>query len=231
MGWRIDPTVGRRLRAAVATMEEMRRHTGVHRASMDAPRFRRFLGETLLLDADDLADATTISERLGREIGRPCEVPDAIAAANRMQANSTGLALSRHMGVDPVRLVLCAYDARARAVDGHRVVEASVRRALGAAARRGEVDEIGIKVTLARGVSWQGRRMCARSVDLPDSVLGDLPGRSMRCLTDHRWEGWDRISIVSAVRRGHSLIVDTDATGMEPVMSGVEGFEDGRKSR
>lgn len=221
MGWRIDPTVARRLRAAVATMEGMRRDTGVHRTIMTPPRFRQFLGETLLLQDEDLKDAEAIAQRLADGIGRPCVVPDAIGEANRIHANAVGMALARHMGVDPVRLVMCAYDARARVTDGDRIVEASIVRALGAAARRGDVDEIAIKVTLGKGVTWHRGRLSARTMQLPDSVLRQLPGRTMRSVTDHDWRGWDDISITSAMRRGGSLVIETDAVRLEPVMDGA----------
>ena len=215
MGWTIDPSVGGRIRACTSAADAFGGATCVHGVAMERPAFRRFLRDTLLLEGQEDVDAEAVGARLAAVAGERFEAPPEIAAANRLGIPSGSLSLARHMGIDPVRLAMCAFDARGRAGDGARCVEATVRRALGRERTRGASDAILVKVTLSRGVTWTGRRLTARSTVVPAAVLQDLPGHSMRVVTDHSWSGWDSITVRSVERRGDSLIVDTDADAME----------------
>lgn len=221
MGWITDPSIGRRIRACISSIEALRGDTSVHRAVMKPAEFRTFLSETLGLACDDLEDSQTITERLSAHLHRACEAPSSIRNLNSLMVSAAGLSLARHMGVDPLRLAMCAFDARGRASDGAKVVDVEIRRALGRAARQGEPDRLSVRITLANGVVWLGRRMTARDSVIPAAMLTTLPGRTMRAITDHPWAGWEDITITSTERRGNSLIIDTDAVSEVDVFEAV----------
>lgn len=213
MGWRIDASVGRRLRSSISTMETMRGTMRVLRKPMDPRDYRAFLTDTLMLRDEDMSDAHAIDARIGGTIGMDCLMPDAVAEGN-LQVSATSLALARHMGVDPVRLMLAAHDAKPRAVDGDQTIAVCIERAFGRQKANGVADRLDIRIGLAPGATWRGARLSMRRTQLPEAMTAVLAGRMLTDVLAHPWEGWHGVRITGALRKGDSLIIDTDATRM-----------------
>lgn len=227
MAWILDPSIGKRLRSSISTLEKMRRSTCVLRASLEPNSFQRFMTDTLLLQEQDMVDAEGLAARICDTLSMACMMPDEIVAQNRFEMNVMNVALSQHMGVDPIRLLLAAFDAKARAIEGERSVEITLKRSWGKRRKAGKPDQLDMRIMLAKDVMLRGSRITARRTQLPEAVINTLPGRRLDDIIQFPWEGWKDIGIVGAARRGDSLIIDTDA---RDVITNFE-FEDEAKSR
>lgn len=211
MGWIVNPSIGKKLRSAVTTLEVMNRTTMVLREPMEPARFKTFLSDTLLLSEKQRGSAEDIVARVSETIALPCAMPDDLARDNRFEINRVSIQLARHLGVDPIRLMLAAYDAWAKASDGDASIHAEIKRSWGRQRQRGRADRLDIQIDLGGGALWRGSRMTLRRTVMPDAVVNALPGRNMADIVSHPWPGWRDISIVGASVSGDSLLIETDA--------------------
>jgi hypothetical protein len=212
-----DPTIAARLKLNFLTSRKMSGPISIHRVPYERLSYKRFLLETLGLTDEDLETKEKTGQRLNALIAEPCVMPTDIHAKNHLEVDAFTNSLMRHLGVDPVRLLLAGHDARMQATDGVRSITMKIDRALGKERDAGAPDRLDIKITLAPGVFWKGSRLTARKTALPQSIVGTLQGRPIRDVVGHDWDGWDAVRITSAQRKGDSLVIDTDACGTIPL--------------
>lgn len=212
-----DPTIAARLKLNLLTSRKMSGPIPIHRVPYERLSYRRFLIETLGLSDDDLETKEKVGNRLNALIAEPCLMPADVHAKNPLKANAFTISLMRHLGVDPIRLLLAGHDARMQATDGVRSIAMKIDRALGKERDVDRADQLDVKITLAPGVFWKGSRLTARKTAVPQSIVGTLEGRPIRDVVGHDWNGWDAVRITAAQRKGNSLVIDTDAGATVPL--------------
>lgn len=209
MSWTVNAGIGRRLLNAISTVDRMRGATRVMMASLDREQFGAFLKETLLLRDEDVIDAETISARIARTIATPCRVPAVMAEENQLEINGTTLALCRHLGIEPLRLQLAAFEAKATARRDGVEMSVGTMRPYGRQ-RTTRKPSLTVRLGLAPGVQWHDGSLIIRRTTLPQAMLATLRGRPASDVLDHDWPGWRDLTVRGAACTGDTLTVRMD---------------------
>lgn len=166
-------------------------------------RLRDIIRTTLGI-SDDMDTPALIEAHVGSTIGKPVELPEQLATGlERARIAIDDVGLARHMGVDPLRLLLLGHDTIAT-VTGGRARIRSVPLWLD-----GRLDRVEVAFTLGKGVTWRNGTLRSTNTRIPETMLDSMEGRTLDGIVDHRWDGWKRLRVERASQSGRTLVLAT----------------------
>lgn len=218
MKWKLDADIGSRTLATIAASTRTQGNINVWGARLSSKRLKTFLADDLLLREEDMVDDRSVADRLESLLHLPIEPIDEVAEAMAdVEMAEATHGLLRHMRIDPLRFALSSFATRMEARRGAEIVKAEVRTP---PVRSGAGNRtLDVTVILAKGISWRNGQLSARGVELPQTVVATMAGRSLTGIVDHDWNGWADMKIVEARQDGVTLVVRTGREDAMPLVN------------
>lgn len=220
MSWTLNPTIAARIAAtrAAARSVGMSFHLLGHTVS-DATLIdivRDTLGIPDEAEGEDMAHA--VSSTLHLPVATPITIAPALMTATIARDDAL---LARHLGVDPLRLLLAGNDAVAKVTRGAMSLRVIPKW------RNAALEHVDISFKLARDVTWRNGRLAVRGTQLPHAVTDAMVGRGLDSVHNESWEGWKRMVVQSAVQTANTVTFDTgrqERVTLASLGTGAEGL-------
>lgn len=220
MTWTPNPSIASRIassRAAASTIGSSFRMLG---ATVSDTELLGIIRHTLAIPDD--APTGEITRIIAGTLHMPLQVPRPLepSLSTATMAADDAL-LARHLGVDPLRLLLAGSDAVAMVTRGAMTVRAIPKW------RDAALEHVDMSFKLARDVTWRGGRLTVRGGRLPHALTDAMVGRRLDSVHDESWDGWKRLVVQSAAQTASTVTFDTgrqERVTLATLGAGAEGL-------